>query len=307
MATVCGWEMAVAMHNLGGVGFIHRFMTIDQQFEEVKKYKKEVELYMTGMTLDSHWPDKYPVCAAIGVHAEDRVRAMELVRAGVNILYIDVAHGHHVYVKTMLRWLKEKFPDVDVIAGTIATADAAEELIEWGADALHVGIGQGSVCETRIRTGVGIPTVDSLIEVADVASVHGIPVACNGGISIPGNVGKALVAGADTVIIGSVFSGTTESPGQFKEIGIWPNNKFFKEYAGSASKPKGKNRHIEGNSKIVESKGSVERLVQDLTEGLQSTMSYVGAHNIEELKKNGKFIRVTGAGQVESKPHLLYQ
>ena len=249
-----------------------------------------------------------PLCAAVGVTGDYMERAQELVNNGCNVLLIDVAHGHHKLVKEAMRRIKNE-TNVEVIAGSIATKAAAKHLIEWGADALRVGIGNGSLCETRIRTGVGVPQVSALIDVCSVANDNSVPVISDGGIRYVGDVAKSLGLGADSVMVGSLLSGTKETPGEIIKQGEWPNERLYKKYRGSASLDskldRGESNNIEGNSKIIEYKGKVFRIISDIRDGLRSSFSYVGASNLLDFQAKCKFVRVTQAGQVEAKPHLL--
>ena len=249
-----------------------------------------------------------PLCAAVGVTGDYMERAQELVNNGCNVLLIDVAHGHHKLVKEALRRIKNE-TNVEVIAGSIATKRAAKNLIDWGADALRVGIGNGSLCETRIRTGVGVPQVSALIDVCSVANDNSVPVISDGGCRNVGDVAKSLGLGADSVMVGSLLSGTKETPGEIIKQGEWPNERLYKKYRGSASLDSKSNRgesgNVEGNSKIVEYKGKVIRIISDIRDGLRSSFSYVGADNLLDFQAKCKFVRTTQAGQVEAKPHLL--
>jgi IMP dehydrogenase len=253
----------------------------------------------------------YPVAAAVGVNKDSDERAHQLADAGVNIFVIDVAHGHHTNVRDMvasLAVLREtgKY-EFDIIAGSIATAEAAKDLEDWGADGLRVGVGGGSVCETRTRTGIGVPQLQSVMETVAEAKV---PVISDGGIRYPGDAAKALAAGADSIMIGSLFAGTDEAPGDDFIMGEWPDVREMKIYRGLASattklKYAGAASHVEGASKMVESRGPVGRLVKDIVDGITSSMSYVGASNLEEFRARSRFIKITPAGLAEAHPHGL--
>ena len=249
-----------------------------------------------------------PLCAAVGVTGDYMERAQELVNNGCNVLLIDVAHGHHQLVKEAIRRIKNE-TNVEVVAGSIATKRAAVDLIEWGADALRVGIGNGSLCETRIRTGVGVPQVSALIDVCSVADNHSIPVIDDGGIRYVGDVAKSLGLGASSVMVGSLFSGTKETPGEIIKQGEWPNERLYKKYRGSASLDskldRGESNNVEGNSKIIEYKGKVIRIISDIRDGLRSAFSYVGASDVLDFQSKCEFVRVTSNGTIEAKPHLL--
>ena len=292
MDTVTEFEMAKVMAHLGGVGFIHRFMSIENQ---VKMMKRFVSL---------------TVGATIGATSDYIERAQALVNHGCKIILIDVAHGHHLIVKDTIRRLKNEVTgDYDIIAGNIATRDAAQFLCEAGADAVRVGVGSGSLCSTRIQTGVGIPMVSAIRDVVSVCDDYGVSVIADGGIRTPGDVAKAIVAGADCVMLGNLLSGTKEAPGTSTKTGIWPNEVLQKKYRGSASLEakldRGETHNVEGYSTTIPYKGKVKRIINDILDGLKSSMSYVGASNLEEFRSLAKFIRVTNSGINEAKPYLI--
>ncbi len=224
---------------------------------------------------------KRPLCAAIGVKGDYIERAQELVNNGCNVLLIDVAHGHHELVKNALRRLKNEISNTfEVVAGSVATSEAARQICEWGADGVRVGVGNGSLCETRIRTGVGLPSITSILDCVAVCDNFGVPVIADGGIRNVGDACKSLGAGADCFMLGSLLSGTKESPGEIEKVGKWPNEQLFKKYRGSASldskKSRGDNKNVEGTHKVIPYKGKVKRIIQDIQEGLRSSFSYVG-------------------------------
>ena len=311
MDTVCEYKMAIKMVELGGVGCIHRFMTIDEQCEQVSK----VVEYINNNHMYEHWRVMYddwhseikqiPVMAAIGVNDVDIERAVRLVLSGVNIILIDVAHGHHINVKNMIRKLRETLPtSVDIIAGNISTKESAEDLCEWGADGLRVGIGGGSLCTTRIQTGHGVPNVTSIIDCVEGSSV---PVMADGGIRNSGDISKALSVGADCVMLGSLLAGTKESPGKIVEKG---NGSLYKRYRGSASLEtksahKQSTKHVEGESTMIPFKGGVEYMIDKLNDGLKSALSYSGSKDIKEFHWKSEVMEITPSGMAESKPHLL--
>ena len=254
---------------------------------------------------DEMWRKK-PLCAAVGVKGDYLERAKELVINGCNVILIDVAHGHHKLVGDAIEEIKSKISNIEVVAGSIATGDGAEFLCEKGADAIRVGIGNGSLCETRIRTGVGLPQVTALLDVCSVADRYDVPVIADGGIRNVGDVCKGLGSGADSVMVGSLLSGTKESPGQIEKQGEWPNEKLFKKYRGSASRDKkGNDKNVEGNHKVIPYKGKVQRILHDIKDGINSSCSYVGASNLDEYRSLVEFVEVTNAGQIEAQPHLL--
>lgn len=295
MDTVCGSEMAIAMAQLGGVGCIHRFMSIDEQRAQVNTVSNAI--YATyPMSMYT------PIMAAVGANGDYLERAQALVNAGANVILIDVAHGHHIYVKTAIQQLKKTLPShVDIIAGNVATAQGAEDLENWGADAIRVGVGGGSLCTTRIKTGFGVPNVTSL---KDAARVVNVPVIACGGIRSSGDIAKALAVGASSVILGSLLAGTKEAPGQIIER----SNGLYKRYRGAASLEtkithNQHQRNVEGESTVVPFKGGVKFIVEGLEDGLRSALSYAGARSLSEFAP--EYVVVTNAGMSEAKPHLL--
>lgn len=311
MDTVCEYKMAIKMLELGGVGCIHRFMTVDEQCEQVSKvveYINNNHMYEDWGVMYDDWHaeiKQLPIMAAIGVNDDDIDRAIKLVFTGVNILLIDVAHGHHVNVKNMISKLREFLPTyVDIIAGNISTKESAEDLCKWGADGLRVGIGGGSLCTTRIQTGHGVPNVTSIIDCVEGSSV---PVMADGGIRNSGDIAKALSVGADCVMLGSLLAGTKESPGNIVEKS---DGSLYKRYRGSASletkSTHGQStKHIEGESTMIPFKGSVNYILDKLTDGLKSALSYSGSKNIKEFHWKSEVMEITPSGMAESKPHLL--
>ena len=274
------------------------------------KVMKERFWWADNMIKDDDVWRKRPRCAAIGVTGDYKERAQELVKNGCNVLLIDVAHGHHVLVKNVIEELRNEFgKDVEIIGGSIATKEAAKELCEWGVDGLRVGIGNGSLCETRIRTGIGIPQFSALIDICSITDDYNVPVIADGGIRNVGDICKGLGCGADSVMLGSLLAGTKETPGDITKVGEWPNERLYKKYRGSASidfkGDRGESRNIEGNSKIIPYKGKVKRIISDIRDGISSSCSYVGARDILDFQSKCEFVQVTQAGVVEAKPHLL--
>ena len=302
MDTVCESDMAIAMVLNGGVGCIHRFMTIEEQAREVMYVTKIINEFNPEI-IEIMWGGPIPVMAAVGANGDYLERAQALTNEGANVILIDVAHGYHSLVRDALTNLKKVLPShVDVIAGNIATADAAEALQDWGADALRVGIGGGSLCTTRIKTGFGVPNVTSLQECSAVARV---PVIACGGIRNSGDIAKAIACGASSVILGSLLAGTKEAPGAILEN----SNGLYKRYRGAASletkSTHGQStRNVEGESTIVPFKGGAKFIVEGLLDGVRSALSYAGADSIASF--HPELVRVTPAGTMEGKPHLLY-
>ncbi len=300
MDTVTEYDMAFGISQFGGVGCVHRFMGV---YEQVKIIEK--------MVMNS----VLPRCASIGIN--DIERAEALIGAGVNILLIDVAHGNTSQVRDTIKKLKKIIIDeqasgnnVDIIAGNVSTSDGALNLCEWGVDAIRVGIGNGSLCETRIRTGIGIPQVTAIIDCVSIADEYDIPVIADGGVRMIGDVAKALALGADSVMLGSLLAGTKESPGVISKTGMFPNEQLYKRYRGSASletkmEHNLSDKNIEGNSKLIPYKGKIKRILSDIDDGLRSSMSYVNSINLEEFRANSEFVKVTQNGMIEAKPHLL--
>jgi IMP dehydrogenase len=302
MDTVTGVDMAKEMMWMGGTGFVHRFMSIDEQVEIIKELKKIRDANIEIVNS--------PICAAVGVTEDYLERAKELVFNGCNVILIDVAHGHHKLVKKAVEEFRNEFGrNVEIIGGCIATKEATKDLCEWGVDGLRVGVGNGSLCETRIRTGVGLPQVTALFDVCHTADDYNVPVIADGGIRNVGDVCKGLGCGADTIMVGSLLSGTKETPGTIEKIGKWPNEQLFKKYRGSASLDskldRGEDENVEGNHKVIPYKGKVKRIIGDIEDGIRSSCSYVGASSLEEYRSLVEFVEVTRAGQVEAQPHLL--
>lgn len=298
MDTVCESEMAIAMAELGGVGCIHRFMSIEEQAEQIRDVKFSIR--------DSIYYEKWngmeiPYMAAVGANGDYLERAQELTKYGANVILIDVAHGHHKFVKDTIENLKKHLPShVDIIAGNVATTQGAIDLESWGADAIRVGIGGGSLCTTRIKTGFGVPNVTSL---HDCAMVVDVPIIACGGIRTSGDIAKALAVGAQSVILGSLLAGTKEAPGAMIKL-----NGLYKRYRGAASLETKTvhgqaKRNVEGESTLVPFKGGVKFVVEDLMDGLRSALSYAGADSLQNFKP--EVIQVTNAGMNEARPHLL--
>ena len=255
------------------------------------------------------------VAAALGVTADVVDRAEALVNAGVDAVVIDTAHGHTKTVVEALKAVKSKFPKLEVIVGNIATGEAAKYLVEAGADAVKVGIGPGSICTTRVVAGVGFPQFSAVLEVAEAIKGTGVPVIADGGIRYTGDIPKAIAAGADTVMLGSLLAGTKESPG---ETIIYEGRKF-KSYRGMGSveamKQGSKDRYFqdveddikklvpEGIVGRVPYKGELYESIHQFVGGLRAGMGYCGAKNIETLKETGRFVKITASGINESHPH----
>ncbi len=253
--------------------------------------------------------------AAVGVAGDTMERVQALVNSGVDIIVIDTAHGHSVHVLSAVEKIKKNFPDVEVVAGNVATAEGTRDLIDAGADAVKIGVGPGSICTTRVVAGIGVPQITAIFEAALAAAPHGIPIISDGGIKYSGDITKAIGAGADIVMIGSLFAGTEESPG---EIEIF-QGRSYKVYRGMGSlgamKEGSKDRYFQENEqKLVPEgiegrvpyRGTVADTVYQLIGGLRAGMGYCGVKNIYELKTKTKFMRITSAGLRESHPHDVH-
>ncbi len=424
MDTVTESSMAVAMARAGGIGTIHRFLTIQEQANEVLKVKrsgsvmienpysissdksiqdaldyaedkeisgllvvdsnsklvgivterdllfansnghihdvmtKDVVTAKSGVTLDEakeilhkHRIEKLPIVddsglikglitskditnntdfpnaskdkkgrplvgAAVGVKGDFLERSESLLEAGVDVLVVDIAHGHSENAITTIRNIKKAFPDCELIAGNIATAQGAEDLIKAGVDAVKVGVGSGSICITRVITGSGVPQLTAVMDCAKIGNDHGVPIISDGGTRTSGDATKALAAGASSVMVGSMLGGTDESPGTV----LTKNGKRFKVYRGMASlaasigrksKETGSlsfdddlNDYVaEGVEAMVTYKGTVTDILKQLTGGVRSGLSYCGAHTITQMQDNAEFIKMSRAGFAESQPH----
>lgn len=278
METITEFEMANRLYQFGCLGILHRFCPIDKEADMVRRLREAGN----------------EICAAsIGVAGVYKERLKALVDAGANIICIDVAHGHHKLMADAINLCKKY--DVDVIAGNIATAEAAKFLCENGADAIKVGIGPGSMCTTRINTGFGVPQVTAVEDASAVAKEYEVPVIADGGIKNSGDVAKALAVGADSVMIGVLFAGCKETPGPIYKEGNFPDYRLYKRYRGSASleskMERGEeDRNIEGISVAVDYKGPVKYVIQNIEDGLRSAFSYAGAGNIQEYHQKVEYI-----------------
>lgn len=290
MDTVTEADMAIAMNQMGGLGILHRFVSIADQVQFIEKLKS------SGATLLS---------ASIGVHGDYQERAQALIGAGVNVMTIDIAHGHSIAMMDVMKWLKDSYPQIEIIAGNIAMPEAARDLILAGADAIKVGIGPGSMCTTRMITGCGVPQLTAIALCAEVAAEFGVPVIADGGMKTSGDIVKAFAAGASTVMLGSLLAGTMETPGEIK------NGR--KQYRGMASKsaqvswrggvPEG--MAAEGEQTFVNIKGHVKDVISELCGGIRSGMSYVNATTIADIRSRARFMEMSSSGASESRAHGL--
>ena len=299
MDTVTESKMAIAISKAGGIGIIHRNLSIKKQLSEVKKVKKSNCL----------------VGAAIGVNAQDFERVEELSKAKTDLIVIDTAHGHTKKVLNVIKKIKKKLKNSTLCAGNIATGKAAEFLADNGVDIVKVGIGPGSICTTRLVAGIGVPQLSAVMDVKKALKKYKTKIISDGGIKFSGDLAKAIAAGADAIMIGSLFSGTLESPGKI----IKYKGKLYKNFrgmgsvgamsAGSADRYyQKKNKDItkyvpEGVEGMVKFKGSVKEIIYNLVGGLKSSMGYMGAKTIEDLQKKGQFLKISKAGFYESMVH----
>ena len=291
MDTVTESVMCSSMSSLGGLGIIHRYNTPLKQSSLVKTAIKS---------------GAKNVGAAVGVSGDYLDRAAALYDAGARILCVDIAHGHHVLMKSALQELRNIFGDtVHLMAGNVATKKGYEDLAEWGAHSVRVGIGGGSICSTRIQTGHGVPTLQSIIDCSFSEFAGDVPIIADGGIKNSGDMVKALAAGADFVMVGSLLAGTLESPGEVFD----QNGQTYKVYRGMASKDaqinwRGHYSSIEGVSSYVPLRGPASAVLEDMVAGIKSGLSYSGVCNVKELQHKSEFIVQTMSGVYESGTHI---
>ena len=295
MDTVCGRLMAERLAEFGAHGIIHRYNTIEKQAEMVAK-ASEGGLRNIG--------------AAIGITGDYLDRAAALIEAGVTTLCLDVAHGDHVLMHVGAHNVVDTFGDkAHIMAGNIATYTGALALAHLGVDSVRVGIGGGSICSTRIQTGHGMPTLASVIDcVRAKEKFPNLKIVADGGIKTSGDMVKALAAGADFVMVGSLLAGTSETPGDV----IYKDGEKYKSYRGMASKDaqmdwRGKTSSLEGVATVIPYKGSVFPVLSGLENGIRSGLSYSGARNLQELRENARFIRQTASGLAESNTHIMWR
>jgi IMP dehydrogenase len=292
---------------------IEKLPLVDENFElkgliTIKDIEKAIQFPNSAKDAQG----RLLVGAAVGVSKDVLERAAALVKAGIDVIVVDSAHGHHINIADTVQKLRGQYPDLPIIAGNVATGDGTRDLIKAGASMVKVGIGPGSICTTRVIAGIGVPQITAIYDCAQAAAEYGVPIIADGGIKYSGDVVKAIAAGANAVMIGSLFAGTDESPGESE---IFQGRKF-KVYRGMGSlgamKEGSKDRYFQENeSKLVPEgiegrvayKGPMADTVYQLVGGLRSGMGYCGARNIPELINDTQFIRITGAGLKESHPH----
>ena len=304
MDTVTESRMAIAIAKAGGIGVIHRNLNIKDQISEIKKVKKQ----------------KLLVGAAVGAGPNEHKRAEQIIKEGVDLIVVDTAHGHTKKVGEIIRFIKkQKTKKVTLCAGNIATAEAAKYLLNLGVDIIKVGIGPGSICTTRLVAGIGVPQLSAILAVRNGLKNKKAKIISDGGIKYSGDLAKAFAAGADAVMIGSLFAGTDETPGKL----ITKNGKKFKSFRGMGSvgamnkgsadryfqkKQKDTSKYVpEGVEGYVKYKGKVNSVIYKLVGGLKSSMGYLGAKQIKNLRDKPRFVKITKAGFYESMVHNVDQ
>ncbi len=302
MDTVTEAKMAIAIAKAGGIGVIHRNLSIKKQVIEIKKVKS------LGLK----------VGAAVGAGTNEFERAKEILKCKIDLIVVDTAHGHTKKVGEIIKRIKKIKPkSVSICAGNVATEDAAKFLIKLGVDIIKVGIGPGSICTTRLVAGIGVPQLSAILNVKNGVKSRKVSIIADGGIKFSGDIAKALAAGADAVMIGSLFAGTDEAPGKVIRRG----GKLFKSFRGMGSigamnrgsadryyqsKQKDKSKYVpEGVEGFVKYKGKVDKIFYQLIGGLKSSMGYLGAKKIKILRQNPKFVKITKAGFYESMVHNI--
>lgn len=316
MDTVTEVATATKLACLGGLGFIHKNMSIQEQATMVATVKNTViDKKYSSPAVDKH--GRLLVGAAVGVNQEVLERVSALVEAGVDVVTVDSAHGHSKGVLNAIALVRKTYPTLDLVGGNIVTAQAALALINAGANILKVGVGPGSICTTRVISGVGVPQITAIMDVVEVARKYNVKVIADGGIKQSGDIVKALAAGADVVMLGNLIAGTLESPGEVIEM----DGKKVKSYVGMGSliaMQKGSSdRYFQGGVKelsklvpegiegFVPYKGLLDDVVYQMMGGLRSGMGYCGCANVKMLQEQAQFIKITGSGLIESHPHDL--
>ncbi len=302
MDTVCEDRMAIAIAKLGGYGIIHRNLSIEEQAKQLKKVMEK----------------GHEAGVAVGIGSDFEKRIKSLAKCGANEICIDSSHGHTKHVIDGVKHIKKNYPKIEIIAGNVATYEGARDLFKAGAAAVKVGMGPGSICTTRIMSGMGVPQLTAVIEGVRAADQFGGCIIADGGIKNSGDIAKALAAGASTVMLGSLLAKTDKSPGEILDI----NGRKYKSYRGMGSIKAMKNGSAErygqdvasdekkfvpeGVDALVEYVGTLEDHIYQLVGGLKSSLAYLGAKNLAEFRKKANFVRITSAGWQESKPHSIY-
>ncbi len=314
MDTVTESAMATAMALEGGLGIIHKNLDIESQagaVKKVKNHKVDLEQYPNAVFGKD---GKLLTGAAIGVSADLKDRVTALYKAGVDVITLDSAHGHSKGIIDALKKVKKMFPVLDVIAGNIVTAQAAQDLVDAGADAVKIGVGPGAICTTRVVAGVGVPQLTAVNDVFEQLKNSDAGIIADGGVKFSGDIAKAIAVGAHSVMLGRLLAGTDEAPGDI----VWRDGKKFKSYVGmgsmAAMQRGSKDRYFqqdksdkklvpEGIEAIVDYKGSVHKIIYQLLGGLRAGMGYCGTKNIEALRHDARLVKISSAGLTESHPH----
>lgn len=292
MDTVCEDRMAITIAKMGGLGIIHRYNTVQRQLQLAENAFEELSSDKVGF--------------AIGITGDYLERAKELVNVGAKILCVDVAHGDHILVRHALTHLRTELGDgPHIMAGNVATLEGFNNLASWGVNSVRVGIGGGSICSTRIQTGHGVPSFSSILDCRETH--HNVAIIADGGIKNSGDIVKALAAGADFGMVGSLLAGTTQAPG---ETFTTPDGSIRKIYRGMASKDaqmdwRGKTSSLEGISTSIPYKGSAVDIIEQLDNGIRSGFSYSGVRTINELWSKARFIKQSNSSIRESDTHIL--
>jgi len=314
MDSVTESRLAAALAIQGGIGILHRHMHIEEQVNQVSTVKKTVIDASAQATACIDEKGRLRIGAAVGTDQSSQERVTALAHAEVDVIVVDTAHGHSNAVLKMVEWIKKNYPSIQVIGGNIVTASAARALADHGADCVKVGIGPGAACTTRIVTGVGFPQLSAIENVAQELEGSGITIIADGGIRFSGDIGKALAAGAHSVMLGQLLAGTDEAPGQI----LHENGKAYKVYRGMHSLGALADKHStddlhfkqsarklvpEGAEGRVEYRGPLQERLYQLMGGLRSCMGYLGCETIEQLQERAEFVRITSAGMRESHVH----
>ena len=302
MDTVTEAKMAIAVGEKGGIGVIHRNLSVKKQIQEIRKTKSKSLL----------------VGAAVGANSDEHKRAEQILKENLDLIVVDTAHGHSKKVSNIIKKIiKIKPKKTALCAGNIATKEAAKFLIKLGVDIIKVGIGPGSICTTRLVAGIGVPQLSAILNVRKGLKNSRVSIIADGGIKFSGDIAKALAAGADAVMVGSLFAGTDQAPGKI----IKKNGKYFKSFRGMGSigamnkgsadryfqtAQKNASKYVpEGVEGFVKYKGNVDKIIYQLVGGLKSSMGYLGSKNIVDLRKKPKFYKITKAGFYESMVHSI--
>lgn len=330
MDTVTEARTAIAMARMGGLGVVHKNLTVERQAEQVRAVKRAVSGAVVDPVLGTSDAARFPhslrdahgrlrVAAAVGVGADRDERVAALVEAGVDVLVVDTAHGHSMGVLACAQAIKARYSHVPLVVGNVATGEATRACIDHGADIVKVGVGPGSICTTRIIAGVGVPQLTAVANAAEVAHSLGKTIIADGGIKYSGDAAKAIAAGADAVMVGSMFAGTDEAPGdtvlyqgrrykQYRGMGsidamhAGSKDRYFQDDAGD---PEAETRKLvpEGVVGRVPYKGPLADVAHQLTGGLRASFGYCGAATVADMQHNARFVRITAAGLRESHVH----